>query len=128
MKSLLVILGFLVIGTARAESPSEKSDSILLTIVLKHDQHMNVTEIQKIQTDQGFYKAFPPAGTKIVSWHVLMGLGQVVTLQVPAAKLRDVNLAIERTAWKAFSTEVYATYDLYPTLKDQLANSARAVP
>jgi hypothetical protein len=40
-----------------------------------------------------------------------MGLGQVVTLAVPPDKLRSVNVAIERTAWKAYRTEMYATYD-----------------
>jgi hypothetical protein len=84
---------------------------------------MTVDEIQKLQDKQGFYKAFPPAGTAVVSWHVVMG--QVVTLEVPASKLRDVNLALQRTAWKAFRTEYDATYDLYPTVKDKLASKAR---
>ena len=45
-----------------------------------------------------------------------------MTLEVPASKLRDVNLALEKTAWKAFRTEFYPTYDLYPFIKDKLAN------
>ncbi|MGB8235252.1 MAG: hypothetical protein WCF35_05280 [Pseudolabrys sp.] len=32
--------------------------------------------------EQGFYKAFPPAGIEVVSWYVMMGIGQVVTLRV----------------------------------------------
>lgn len=47
----------------------------------------------------------------------MMGIGQVVTLKVPATRLRDVNLAIERAAWGAFSTEFYATYDFIPAWK-----------
>jgi hypothetical protein len=35
-------------------------------------------------------------------------------LRVPPDKLRDVNLAIERTAWDAFRTEFYPTYDFRP--------------
>jgi hypothetical protein len=54
----------------------------------------------------------------VVSWYVMMGIGQVVTLEVPASKLRDVNIALEKTAWKAFRTEFYPTYDLYPIIKD----------
>ncbi len=50
----------------------------------------------------------------MVSWYVMMGIGQVVTLKVPAAKLRDVDLAIERNAWGAFSTELFPTYDFRP--------------
>jgi len=100
-------------------------NSILLTVFLKHDQSMNVDEIQKIQAQQGFYKSFPPAGTSVVSWYVMMGIGQVVTLEVPASKLREVNLAIEKTAWKAFRTEFYPTYNLYPSIKGQLANKEK---
>ena len=43
-----------------------------------------------------------------------MGIGQVVTLKLPAEKLREVNLAIEQKAWGAFETEFYATYDFQP--------------
>jgi hypothetical protein len=58
----------------------------------------------------------------------MMGIGQVVILEVPAAKLRDVNVALEKTAWKAFRTEFYPTYDLYPVIKDRLANLAKRNP
>jgi len=37
----------------------------------------------------------------MVSWYVMMGIGQVVTLRVPAERLREVNRAIEQTAWGA---------------------------
>ena len=43
-----------------------------------------------------------------------MGIGQVVTLLLPAAKLRDVNLAIEQSAWDAVDTEFHPTYDFQP--------------
>ena len=48
----------------------------------------------------------------------MMGIGQVVTLKVPASRLRDVNLAIENSAWGAFKTEFYATYDFTPVWHD----------
>ncbi len=44
----------------------------------------------------------------------MMGSGQVVTLRLEAHRLRDVNLAIERCAWGAFSTEFQPTYDFRP--------------
>ena len=47
----------------------------------------------------------------------MMGIGQVVTLRVPPARLREVNRAIELTAWKAFRTEFYPTYDLREAVK-----------
>ncbi len=48
----------------------------------------------------------------------MMGIGQVVTLRVPASRLRDVNLAIEKCAWGAFRTEFYPTYD-YKSIAEQ---------
>ena len=116
----LIVLTLLLISM-RAEA----SDAILLTVFLRHDQSLNLAEINKLQEEQGFWKAFPPEGTTVVSWYVMMGIGQVVTLEVPASKLRDVNVALEKTARKAFRTEFYPTYDLYPIIKDQLANPAK---
>jgi hypothetical protein len=54
---------------------------------------------------QKFYNAFPPPGIETVSWYVMVGMGQVVTLRVPAERLREFNRAIEETAWGGFRTE-----------------------
>ena len=110
-----------------AEAPrrAQAADAILLTIFLHHDQAKSLDEIQKIEETQAMYKSFPPPGTAVVSWYVVMGIGQIVTLEVPAARLRDVNLAIEKTAWKAFRTEFFPAYDYYPVVRDKLANKAR---
>ena len=89
-------------------------DEILLTVFLKHQQTMPLADINQRLDDTGFWKEFPPEEIEIVSWYVMMGIGQVGTLRVPAARLREVNLAIERCAWGAFSTEFYATYDFTP--------------
>ncbi|MBN9418084.1 MAG: hypothetical protein J0I12_21725 [Candidatus Eremiobacteraeota bacterium] len=117
MKNLLACL--LLTASCWAQ---QRPDTILLTVFLRHDQTMNVDEIQKIQEEQGFYKAFPPDGTRVVSWNVMMGIGQVIVLEVPPAQLRAVNLALEKTAWKAFRTEYYPTYNFYPVVKDKLQN------
>tara|TARA_R110002111_G_scaffold253395_3_gene318613 strand:+ start:2577 stop:3320 length:744 start_codon:yes stop_codon:yes gene_type:complete len=109
-----------------AKPSSEKEDNkLLLTVVLKHDQSMTLNEIEKIRTDQGFYENLPPEGTSVVNWFVVMGLGQVVVLELPASKLSAVNLAIERTAWKAFTTEIYPTYNLYPIIENKLKNKSK---
>ncbi len=97
----------------------------MLTIFLKHDQSMNLNEIEKIRTDQGFYKNFPPEGVSVVNWYVVMGIGQMVVLELPASKLAAVKLAIERTAWKAFKTEIYPTYNLYPIVEGKLENKSK---
>lgn len=131
MKYALVVGLFLVqifgySQSNKVETPSQKADDkLLLTIFLKHDQSMNLNEIEKIRTDQGFYKNFPPEGVSVVNWYVVMGIGQMVVLELPASKLSAVNLAIERTAWKAFKTEIYPTYNLYPIVEGKLENKAK---
>lgn len=93
--------------------PTE-SNELLLTIKLKHQQDKNLGEINARLDETGFWKRFPPEGIEVVSWYVMMGIGQVVTLKVPADRVREVNLAIEQCAWGAFDTEFYATYDFRP--------------
>jgi hypothetical protein len=93
------------------------SDMIRLTIFLRHDQTKNLDQIDDILYDRGFWSKFPPEGTKIISWQVLMGIGQVVTLEMPPELVRPVNVAIEKMAWGAFRTEFYSTYDFMPVLE-----------
>ena len=92
----------------------QKESEFLLTIFLKHDQGKTLDEIQKKLNETGFYKNFPPAGTEIESWKVVMGIGQVITLRVPPSKLREVNVALEKMAWGSFKTEFYPSYDFVP--------------
>lgn len=94
-------------STARATPDNE----ILLTIFLKHDQSRPLGELNEQLAKQGFYKAFPPEGTEVVSWYVMMGIGQVITLRLPASRLREVNRVLEDTAWGPYRTEFYVTYD-----------------
>jgi len=105
-----------------APGPASPSEYILLTIFLKHDQSKTLDDINKELEQSGFWAKFPPQGIAVESWYVMMGIGQVVTLRVPPARLREVNRTIEQTAWKAFRTEFYATYDLKTvaqTLREQ---------
>lgn len=102
-------------GAEEKKQDALKQDAILLTIFLKHDQSKTLDEINEHLEETGFWKKFPPQGTEVVSWYVMMGIGQVVTLRVPPDKLRAVNLSIEENAWGAYKTEFYATYD-YKTI------------
>jgi hypothetical protein len=86
-------------------------NAVLLTIFLRHDQSRPLGELDAQLARQGFYKAFPPPGVEVVSWYVEMGIGQVVTLRLPAARVREVNRVLEDTAWGAYRTEFYLTYD-----------------
>ncbi|MCP3062206.1 hypothetical protein LXT21_25790 [Myxococcus sp. K38C18041901] len=88
--------------------------TMLLTIFMKHDQGKTLEEINAHLDRTGFRKSFPPAGVEVVSWYVMMGVGQVVTVRLPPEKLREVNLAFEKGAWGAFRTEFYPTYDYRP--------------
>jgi hypothetical protein len=99
-----------------ASTPSENAaptpdNAIMLTIFLKHDETRPLAELNAQLEKQGFYKAFPPPGVEVVSWNIVMGIGQVVTLRLPASRLREVNRIFETTAWGAYHTEYYATYD-----------------
>ena len=57
----------------------------------------------------------------MVSSYVMMGIGQVVTLEIQACKLRDASVAFEKTARKALGTEFYPACDLHLVIKDRLA-------
>jgi hypothetical protein len=96
-------LGFTTSAVAQAASaPSETAaptpDNIMLTIFLKHDETRPLAELNAQLEKQGFYKAFPPAGLEVVSWNIVMGIGWVVTLRLPASRLREVNGILETTA------------------------------
>ena len=86
-------------------------NAVLLTIFLRHDQSRPLGELNAQLAKQGFYKAFPPPGVEVVSWYVAMGIGQVVTLRLPASRVREVNRVLEDTAWGVYRTEFYPTYD-----------------
>src|SRR5580693_6040750 len=124
IRNVLVVAALLSIGSAGAQQepsaspiPNLESDkgSILLTIFLRHDQSKPLDEINSELRRQGYYKAFPPAGIEVVSWYVMMGVGQVITLRVPASRLREINRILETTAWGSYHTEFYPTYDYRPT-------------
>jgi len=93
--------------------------NMMLTIVLRHDQSRVVGQLQEQLRTQDWLSAFPPEGVEIVSWVIAMGLGQIVTVSFPADRLRDVNRSIEGSAWGAFRTEMYATYDFLPVALQQ---------
>jgi hypothetical protein len=100
--------------TPPATNAASPSDAILLTIFLRHDQSKTLDEINDHLKKTGWYDKFPPQGVQIVSWYVMMGIGQVVTLRVPPDKLREVNRIIESSAWGGYHTEFYPTYDYKP--------------
>ncbi len=119
-------------AAARAQLPSTPTapqsatdkNAILLTIFLRHDQSKTLDQINDHLKQTGYYAKFPPAGIEVVSWYVMMGIGQVVTLRVPPDRLREVNRVIEDTAWGGYRTEFYPTYD-YTQLAEQERKKAQ---
>jgi hypothetical protein len=90
-------------------------NAVLLTIFLRHDQSRPLSELNAQLARQGFYKQFPPPGVEVISWNVVMGIGQIVTLRFPASRIREVNRVLEDTAWGPYRTEFYPTYDYKST-------------
>lgn len=119
----LILMGLIasVIQTAAAQSvtppvasstaTATEDNAILLTVFLKHDQSRPLEELNAQLARQNFYKAFPPQGVEVVSWNVVMGIGQIIVLRLPASRLREVNRVLEDTAWGAYRTEFFPTYD-----------------
>jgi len=105
-------VGAQTVAPPQAGSATATPDNaILITVFLKHDQSRPLGELNAQLAKQGFYKAFPPTGMDVVSWYVAMGIGQVITLRLPASRIRELNRVLEDTAWGAYRTEFYPTYD-----------------
>jgi hypothetical protein len=99
------------VEAGQAATTEVRGGESLLTVFLRHDETKTLAEINEHLKQTGFFKQFPPPGIEVVSWYVMMGIGQVVTLNVPPDRLREVNRVLEQTAWGGFHTEFYPTYD-----------------
>jgi hypothetical protein len=64
---------------------------------------------------------------EVVSWNVVMGIGQIVTLRLPPDRLQAVNVALERYAWGVFRTETFISYD-FMAVRERLARESAAQP
>ena len=113
-----IVCCFATVAQAQnVSAPPPRTDSatpdnaMLLTVFLKHDQSKSLGEINAQLAKQGFYKAFPPPGIEVVSWYVTMGIGQVITLRLPASRIREINRVLEDTAWGPYRTEFFVSYD-----------------
>src|SRR5262245_47953948 len=104
---------------ANASAAETTKGSFLLTIVLRHDQSKTLSEINQHLKQNGYFQKFPPEGIEVVTWYIVMGIGQVVTLRVPAERLREVNRAVEETAWGGYRSVFYPTYDYKPIAQQQ---------
>lgn len=94
--------------------PEAPSDTMLMTVFLRHDQTNNLDAVQTKLKAVDWWERFPPQGVEIVSWVVAMGFGQIVTLRLPPSRLAEVNVELERSAWGVFRTECFPAYDFVP--------------
>lgn len=105
--------------------PVAVNELLLLTIVMKHHPGLTLDDVQARMKAADWWERFPPPGVRIVSWTVAMGLGQIVTLELPPHLLPQVNLELERSAWGVFRTECYPTYDFVP-VRERIRERVRA--
>src|ERR1700746_862023 len=104
LTALAVLASAALFNASNAQAPTPTNtatptpdNAIMLTVFLKHDQSRPLGELNAQLEKQGFYKQFPPEGMEVVSWTIVMGIGQVVTLRLPASRLREVNRVLEDT-------------------------------
>ncbi|HMX41690.1 MAG TPA: hypothetical protein PK971_09810 [Saprospiraceae bacterium] len=102
------------------------ADSVMVTIILKHQQDKNLPEIRRVLEAQGFWDMFPPAEARVVTWTIAAGLGHIVTLMMPAGAVRRLNLALENGAWGAFNTDIYLSYDYKAVWKEYMEKREEA--
>jgi hypothetical protein len=107
-------------GPNLTPSALASEDSVLVTVIFKHQQDKNLMEIRRKLEVNGFWDLFPPKDARVVSWNIVMGLGQVVTVKIPTASVRNLNLSIQNGAWGAYDTEIYLSYDYMPIWTDYL--------
>jgi hypothetical protein len=115
--SVLLLSGSLFAQNTK-DSTAADSGKVMITIILRPNQDMSVTEIQQQMLENGFWKDFPPENAEVISWYSVMGVGYIITVKIHASKLSELNEAVQNAAWGAFSTEFYPAYDYMPVYKD----------
>lgn len=120
--SLLICFGLTVLSAQKIEKNPYyiDNDSITMTVIMRHQQTNPVDSIQGKVMKQSFYKKLNSSHSKILSWNVVMGIGQIVTLKFRPQYLREINQVFESGAWGGFNTEFYPTYDFLPVYPKML--------
>ncbi|MDX3907042.1 MAG: hypothetical protein QHC78_15250 [Pigmentiphaga sp.] len=95
-------------------TPTDPQSTVRITLLLKHHAGLVLDDVQSRLKASNWWFDFPPPGVKIVSWEVVMGFAQICILEVPAHRLAEVNVELERRAWGVFKVEVHPSYDFVP--------------
>ncbi|MDQ1856265.1 hypothetical protein [Chryseobacterium sp. WLY505] len=111
---LWISMGLPLMAQNQSAIPYKANDSVMVTVVLRHMQENPVDSIQARVMKQKFYQKLSKSHTRIVSWNVVMGIGQIITLRFKPEYTREVNQVFESGAWGGFKTEFYPSYDFLP--------------
>ncbi|MDH5033080.1 hypothetical protein [Chryseobacterium cucumeris] len=111
---LLISMGSPLMAQNQSAIPYKANDSVMVTVILRHMQENPVDSIQARVMKQKFYQKLNKSHTRIVSWNVVMGIGQIITLIFKPEYTREVNQVFESGAWGGFKTEFYPSYDFLP--------------
>lgn len=111
---LLISMGSPLMAQNQSAIPYKANDSVMMTVILRHMQENPVDSIQARVMKQKFYQKLNKSHTRIVSWNVVMGIGQIITLRFKPEYTREVNQVFESGAWGGFKTEFYPSYDFLP--------------
>ncbi len=119
MKSFLTLIvlmgmGLPLLAQDQSSVPYKANDSVMVTAILRHLQENPVDSIQTRVMKQKFYQKLNRSHARIVSWNVVMGIGQIITLRFKPEHMREVNQVFESGAWGGFKTEFYPSYDFLP--------------
>lgn len=119
MKNLITAVLFMStnLSLSAQDQPSivyKANDSVMVTVVLRHIQENPVDSIQARVMKQKFYEKLSKSHARILSWNVVMGIGQIITMRFKPEYTREVNQVFESGAWGGFKTEFYPSYDFLP--------------
>ncbi len=111
---VVITMGQPLIAQNQSSIPYKANDSMMVTVMLRHMQENPVDTIQIRVMKQKFYQKLNKSHARIISWNVVMGIGQIITLRFKPEYTREVNQVFESGAWGGFKTEFYPSYDFLP--------------
>lgn len=122
-RTVSLIVMFCLVGAVATLAGSsaetrERNPSTLVTLVLHQKKTQSLVAFKEQIKANGFQEAFPPDGVEIVSWTGSLGLGHVITLQLPTYKVPEVRAVIENRNWDDIEPKIYSSYDFEPFWKD----------
>jgi hypothetical protein len=122
--SLLRLTAAALTAAAMACSPAPNSteakpplkQSSLLTLIIHEELSKEKALIPMLSKDK-LRSKFERYGAEIISWRVALGLGEIITVRVPAGELRTVHRDVAALQSGSLQIGYYPTYESYSTAK-----------